>query len=224
MRFSNCKEVVTLVNLDCNFLVIATLIQLIVENLQDEEAINNSKYDAKCRMEVDFINGSVPLDKMEEEPIAIVGMACRLPQSNDIEEFWNLLISKGDAITKIPEGRWLEEQVKTTKDKNQREECARVQAGFLKCPINEFDSKFFGLSPKEMEFTDPQQRLLLEVSWEALEDAAINPTSLQGTQTGIFTGTWTRDYADLMQKTGFEENEFFRSYIGNSYGATAGRE
>jgi len=155
---------------------------------------------------------------MTEEPIAIVGMACRLPASNDVEEFWNLLMEKGDAIQKVPMERWPEDQVKKV-----TEEERSVSGGFLKCPVDEFDGKFFGMSPKELEFTDPQQRLLLEVSWEALEDAAINPTSLKGTQTGIFTGTWTHHYEDLMNQVAFEENEFFRSYIGNAFGATAGR-
>jgi len=168
-------------------------------------------------------NQSIPLERMEEEPIAIIGMACRLPASNDIEEFWNLLINKGDAIKKLPEWRWLDEQVKTTGDKETTKDCRKIQAGWLKCPVDEFDAKFFGMSPKELEFTDPQQRMLLEVSWEALEDAAIDPTSLHGSQTGIFTGTWKSDYVDLMNKLSFEESEFFRSYIGNSYGATAGR-
>jgi len=161
----------------------------------------------------------VPLEKMEEEPIAIIGMACRFPASNNVEEFWSLIMGNGSAVSSVPEWRWLEEQVKKTS-----EEAKRSQAGFLKCRIDEFDAKFFGMSPKEMEFTDPQGRLLLEVSWEALEDAAVDAYSLKGTQTGIFTGTWTRDYVDLMNKTGFEEKEFFRSYMGNGYGAIAGRK
>jgi len=161
---------------------------------------------------------SIPLEMMKEEPIAIIGMACRLPGSNDVEEFWSLLMNKEDAIVKVPEWRWVEEHVDRVTAK-----ARKSQAGFLKCPVDEFDAKFFGMSPKEMEFTDPQQRLLLEVSWEALEDSLVDPTSLQGTQTGIFTGTWTRDYVDIMNRLRSEEDqEFFRSYMGNSYGATAG--
>jgi len=156
---------------------------------------------------------------MKEEPIVIIGMAGRLPGSNNLKEFWKLLINKGDAISKVPDWRWTEEH---THKINPR--LRNMKAGFLKCPVDEFDAKFFRLNPKEMEYTDPQQRLLLEVSWEALEDAGIDPHSLHGTQTGIFTGTWTHDYNDLMKKTGFAEGEFFRSYMGNAYGATAGRE
>jgi len=155
---------------------------------------------------------------MKEEPIAIIGMACRLPGSNNVEEFWKLLMDKEDAIVKVPEWRWKEEQVDQL-----TEEALKSQAGFLKCPVDEFDAKFFGMSPKEMEFTDPQQRMLLEVSWEALEDSFVDPMTLQGTQTGIFTGTWTRDYNDMMNRMPSNTGrEFFRSYMGSAYGATAG--
>jgi len=161
----------------------------------------------------------IPLEKMEEDPIAIVGMACRLPASNNVEEFWDLMMGKGLAASTVPEWRWIEGQVKEVSS-----EAKLSKGGFLKCPIDEFDGKFFGMSPKELEFTDPQARMLLEVSWEALEDAAVDPSTLEGTQTGIFTGAWTRDYVDMINKTGFEEKEFFRSYMGNGYGAIAGRK
>jgi len=161
----------------------------------------------------------IPLEKMEEDPIAIVGMACRLPASNNVEEFWDLMMGNNIGVSSVPEWRWIEEHVKEV-----NAEAKLSKGGFLKCPIDEFDGKFFGMSPKELEFTDPQARMLLEVSWEALEDAAVDPNSMKGTQTGIFTGAWTRDYVDMINKTGFEEREFFRSYMGNGYGATAGRE
>jgi len=161
----------------------------------------------------------IPLEKMEEDPIAIVGMACRLPASNNVEEFWDLMMGSGLAASTAPEWRWIEEQVKEVTP-----EAKLAKGGFLKCPIDEFDGKFFGMSPKELEFTDPQARVLLEVSWEALEDAAVDPNSLEGSQTGIFTGAWTHDYVDIINKTGFEEREFFRAYMGNGYGAIAGRK
>jgi len=192
-------------------------LQLILETVKDDKP---NKFEIKAPNKTQ----SIPLERMGEEPIAIIGMACRLPASNDIEEFWNLLINKGDAIKKVPEWRWPEEQVKTTGDKEKMKDYRERQAGWLKCPVDEFDAKFFGMSPKELEFTDPQQRLLLEVSWEALEDAAIDPTSLHGTPTGIFTGTWKSDYFDMMNQVSFGQDEFFRSYMGNGFGATAGRK
>lgn len=87
--------------------------------------------------------------------------------------------------------------------------------------MDEFDSKLYGISPKEMEFLDPQQRLLLEVTWEALENATIDPLSLQRSHAGVFVGAWMNDYKDLMAKLG--SDEFYRIYIGNSFGAAAAR-
>jgi len=128
-------------------------------------------------------------------------------------------MEKKEAIVPVPEWRWTEEHVVDLVT----DEARKMQAGFLKCPVDEFDAKFFGMSPKEMEFTDPQQRLLLEVSWEALENSLVDPTSLRGTQTGIFTGTWLRDYIDMLNSIRIDEDkEFFRPYMGNSYGAMAG--
>lgn len=90
-----------------------------------------------------------------KEPIAIVGMSCRFPQANNLEEYWDILENGKDCIRKVPEGRW----PSATED-----EFREVQAGFLKCPVDEFDGKFFNMSPYELTSTDPQQRLLLEVA------------------------------------------------------------
>ena len=69
--------------------------------------------------------------------------------------------------------------------------------GFL-ADLAGFDARFFGISPREATSMDPQQRLLLEVAWEALERAGIDPKSLRGAQTGVFTGTSDQDYADVL--------------------------
>jgi pimaricinolide synthase PimS1 len=108
------------------------------------------------------------------------------------------------------------------------QEYREVQAGFLKCPVDAFDGKFFGISPADLIYTDPQQRLLMEVVWEALEDAVIDPQSLKGTTTGVFVGSWTSDYRDLindqgMNKIDAELTEFHRLYMGNSLGGMGGR-
>src|SRR5665811_385488 len=115
------------------------------------------------------------------KPIAIIGISCRLPNSDNLEEFWNLLMDKKDGMQNIPKHRWIEEHTFLNYKKNEE-----MQAGFLKCPIDEFDSNFFAMSPMELGYTDPQQRLLLEVCWESLEDAGINPLSIHGTRTGIY--------------------------------------
>jgi acyl transferase domain-containing protein len=100
------------------------------------------------------------------EPIAIVGMSCRYPGANNLEEFWKILINGEDQMHPIPDNRWtLEDGIETTPDER------NIPAGYLKCAVDEFDAKFFGMSPLELSYLDPQQRLLLEVAWESIEDA-----------------------------------------------------
>ena len=91
--------------------------------------------------------------------------------------------------------RWLKEQCSRNKADSRK-----TNAGFLKCTVDEFDAKFFNISPKEMVCLDPQHRLLHELVWEGLEDAAINPQSLEGTNGGVFMGSWTTDYKELLSQ------------------------
>ncbi|MCE0537508.1 SDR family NAD(P)-dependent oxidoreductase [Kineosporia rhizophila] len=116
----------------------------------------------------------------EAEPVAIVGMGCRLPGGVDSPEgMWDLLVSGTDAISGLPTDRgW---------------EPSTAQGGFVERAAD-FDASFFGISPREALATDPQQRLLLETAWEALERAGIDPRSLQGSATGVFAGASTSGY------------------------------
>jgi len=114
------------------------------------------------------------------DSIAIVGMGLRFPGSNNIDEFWDLLINGKDGIIKVPDERWTEQQC-FMRSQNTR----NTQAGFLKCPIDQIDAKFFGLSPMEVSYMDPQQRLTLQVMWEAFEHAGINPVDLKNSKTGV---------------------------------------
>ncbi|MFF9587552.1 SDR family NAD(P)-dependent oxidoreductase, partial [Streptomyces achromogenes] len=127
----------------------------------------------------------------EDEPIAVVGLACRLPQASDPEEFWRLLRDGVDAITEAPEGRW------------DSEELSLRHGGFLD-GIDGFDPAFFGISPREAVTMDPQQRLMLELGWEALEDAGIVPATLKGSSTSVFVGAIWDDYATLMNRQGID--------------------
>ncbi|CAL8085358.1 unnamed protein product [Orchesella dallaii] len=166
-------------------------------------------------------NPELPDPQVSEETInmdaiAIIGMSCRYPSSNNLEEFWQVLLQGKDGTGNPPEFRWLREQCSRTKA-----DCRKTNAGFLKCPIDDFDAKFFGISPKEMVSLDPQHRLLHELVWEGLEDAAIDPSSLEGTNGGVFIGSWLNDYKDILNHAG--ENQFYRAYMGNSIGAGAAR-
>ncbi|MFC5718663.1 aminotransferase class I/II-fold pyridoxal phosphate-dependent enzyme [Streptomyces gamaensis] len=119
------------------------------------------------------------------EPIAIVGMGCRFPGAPDIDSYWRLLLDGRDAIGEVPRERW---------------DAARVDApphgGFLD-RVDEFDARFFGISAREAERMDPQQRLLLEVAWQTFEDAHLAPARLAGSDTGVFIGISSHDYAEL---------------------------
>ncbi|HEY0938217.1 MAG TPA: type I polyketide synthase, partial [Trebonia sp.] len=122
----------------------------------------------------------------EHEPIAIVGMGCRFPGGvHTPDELWDLVAAGTDAIAPFPGDRGWDTAVQLA-NSGDGSDYARL-GGFL-FGATGFDSGFFGISPREAVAMDPQQRLLLEVSWEALERAGIDPQSLRGSQTGVFTG------------------------------------
>ncbi len=119
------------------------------------------------------------------EPIAIVGMGCRFAGGvSDPDGLWRLIDAGRDAVTPFPADRgWPEEFT--------------GEGAFLSDPAW-FDAGFFGIGPREALSMDPQQRLMLEISWEAIERAGIDPASLRGSRTGVFTGTSDQDYRMLL--------------------------
>ncbi len=120
----------------------------------------------------------------QRAPIAIVGMGCRVPGvEGDVcgpDGFWDLLATGGDAVKDRPPGRGARND-------------APLRAGWLH-NVDRFDARFFGVSPREVVRMDPQQRLTLEVAWEALEHAGLPPSSLAGTEAGVFVGVNSSDY------------------------------
>ncbi len=152
------------------------------------------------------------------EPIAIIGMECRFPGAENIEDFWQLLRNGECAISEVPPDRW-DIEAFYDPDSNVLGKMHTRYGGFVS-NVDLFDAGFFGLSPKEARTMDPQQRLLLEVSWEALEYAGIAPDSLEGSRTGVFVGISANDYSQMLIKAG-ELNTFW--VTGNSLNAAAGR-
>ncbi|HMY14985.1 MAG TPA: polyketide synthase, partial [Polyangium sp.] len=131
------------------------------------------------------------LERARTEPIAIVGMACRIPGgANTPESFFKLLEDGVDTISEIPADRWRVEQ----EGANSEGDTRALRWGSFLTNVDRFDAAFFGISPREAESMDPQHRLLLEVTWEALERAGQLPERLMGTKTGVFVGIWAPDY------------------------------
>ncbi|MES9500535.1 type I polyketide synthase, partial [Streptomyces koyangensis] len=138
----------------------------------------------------------------DSTPIAVIGLACRLPGAPDPAAFWRNLLAGEDSLTDIPADRWDADLYHST-DRDAPGRTNSRRAGHLD-HVDRFDPAFFGISPREAAAMDPQQRLVLELSWEALEDGRILPETLRSSRTGVFVGAIWDDYATLLYRGGTE--------------------
>jgi myxalamid-type polyketide synthase MxaB len=156
------------------------------------------------------------------EPIAVVGMGCRLPGGADNPEaFWRLLKGGSDAITEVPPDRWDADAFFDANPDAVGKMYSRW-GGFLG-PVDCFDAGFFSVAPREAQAMDPQQRLLLEVAWEALEDAGLAADKLAGKPAGVYVGASVTDYMRLLDATADPATVDAYTATGNSFSVLAGR-
>ncbi|MFF1560552.1 type I polyketide synthase [Streptomyces sp. NPDC058279] len=166
------------------------------------------------------VTGPVVHTATDDDPIAIVAMSCRFPGGvRTPEDLWQLLATGGDAIGEFPADRGWDAESLFGPQSTEDAPYAR-EGGFL-YDVADFDPSFFGISPREALAMDPQQRLLLETSWEAFERAGIDPSSLRGSQAGVFVGTNGQDYLSLVLNSADGGDGFMST--GNSASVVSGR-
>ncbi|MDO9173739.1 MAG: polyketide synthase, partial [Actinomycetota bacterium] len=154
------------------------------------------------------------------EPIAVVGIGCRVPGAADPEAYWQLLADGVDAVAEIPRSRWDVDEYYDP-DPDVPGKIATRWAGMLD-GIDRFEPQMFGISPREAQTMDPQQRLLLEVAWETLEHAGIAPDSVHGSSTGVYVGVCNADYAQMLMEGDEADFDMYLS-TGNASSVASGR-
>ncbi|MEU1886027.1 type I polyketide synthase, partial [Micromonospora rifamycinica] len=164
-------------------------------------------------------DGAAP-EPADDDPVVIVGWGCRLPGGvTDPEELWPLLVEGADLVAEFPTDRGWDSEAAHHEPPTGPGRYYQREAGFL-YDAALFDADFFGISPREALAMDPQQRLLLETTWETIERAGIDATTLRGSRTGVFVGAMGMEYGPRLDEGSGHEGFAF---TGNTISVIAGR-
>lgn len=144
---------------------------------------------------ITYTMGSVEISRPED--VAIIGLSCRTAgRNNTPEKLWEFLMNKQDASGEVPKQRW--EPWYRRDARNSKVIDKAIKKGYFIEDLENFDAAFFGISSKEAEQMDPHQRLGLELTWEALENAGIDPKALMGSDTAVYMGCDSDDFSRLV--------------------------
>ncbi|MEZ4241529.1 MAG: type I polyketide synthase [Myxococcota bacterium] len=136
-----------------------------------------------------------PLPEREPDvPVAVIGVACRLPGADGPDALWQLLHGDFDAVREIPAARW---PASVHDPAGRRAKGSITRHAAMIDGVDQFEPEFFGISPREAVHVDPQQRILLELAWEALEHAGLPPDGMRDRPVGVFVGGMSMDYGEL---------------------------
>ena len=173
---------------------IATLAGHLVEELGDIGGAPAPLAQPVTRAEAQPVTRAGPSARQKGDGIAIVGMACRFPGAADLPAFWRQLEAGENAVTERRRDAASSDDLAAGLPAGY---AAYARGGFVD-EIEKFDSEFFRITPIEARLMDPRQRMILETTWQALEDAGMDPGGLRGSRTGIYAGIGTSEYRDLM--------------------------
>lgn len=161
------------------------------------------------------------IEEISSKDIAIIGMAVRLPEANNIDEFWENMRNGLDCVKEFPESR-RQDADRYINFKYGSNNAVKYRVGAYLDEVDKFDCRFFNISPKEASLMDPNQRLFLETAWEAIEDSGYGSKGLEGTETGVYLGYVSGlEYKQFVSEV--EPSSAVASIPGNIAAIIAGR-